>query len=381
MPSRNGIDWEAKLAQAVAQDAETDPEDAGSRSLLGGMFSADWLMAQSFPPLEYVVPGLIPEGMSLLVAAPKIGKSWMVLALGVAAASGGVAFGHLRTDQRPVLYLALEDGKTRLQGRLRSLEVTDPPAALHFLTTLPPGLTLATIREFVEAYADDHPLVILDTLGKAMPPAVPNETTYARDYRVTGALKAVVDRVPGSSLIAVHHTRKAETSDFLEAVSGTNGIAGAADTIMVLKRDREASGAILSVTSRDAMEGSYALTLGGNGAWTLNGTTLAEAARAARTAVQTDGLGDRMAELVAYVNAHPDGVRADEVQAALHLKTRDDAGRYLRRATDAGRIERPKLGLYTPVRSVRSVRNLFAVPDESDTSDTSDTPTEGQEDR
>ena len=96
-------------------------------------------------------------------------------------------------------------------------------------------------------------------------------------------------------------------------------------------------------------------------------------ARAAQTSAQTDGLGDRMAELVAYVNHHPEGVRTDEVQAALHL-TRDDAGRYLRRACDAGRIERPKRGLYAPVRSVRSVRNLFAVPDETDTPDTSDTP-------
>lgn len=346
-------------------------EEESPPSLLHGMFSADWLMAQSFPPVEYVVPGLIPEGLSLLVAAPKIGKSWMALGLGVAAAAGGFAFDQLEVDQRPVLYLALEDGRTRLQGRLRSLGVTEPPSRLHFITELQPGRTLATISEFVETYAADHPMVMLDTLGKSMPPAMPNETQYGRDYRVTGALKSVVDRVPGSSLIAIHHTRKADTADFLEAVSGTNGIAGAADTIMVLRRDREESSAILNVTSRDAREGSYGLTLDDSGRWSLLGTTLAEAAEAAGTSQQTAGLGDRMAELVAYVNGQRGGVRAEEVAAALHM-TKDDAGRYLRRAFESSRLDRPKPGLYMPVRSVRSVRFEFDGPD---TSDTPDTPT------
>ena len=354
----------------MTSSSEWDEEESPP-SLLQGMFSADWLMAQSFPPVEYVVPGLIPEGLSLLVAAPKIGKSWMALGLGVAAASGGFAFDQIEVDQRPVLYLALEDGRTRLQGRLRSLDVTEPPSRLHFLTELQPGRTLATISEFVEAFAADHPLIMLDTLGKSMPPAMPNETQYGRDYRVTGALKNVVDQVPGSSLIAIHHTRKADTADFLEAVSGTNGIAGAADTIMVLRRDREESSAILNVTSRDAREGSYGLTLDDCGRWTLVGSTLAEAAEAAGNSQQTAGLGDRMAELVAYVNGQRGGVRADEVAAALHL-SKDDAGRYLRRAFDSGRVERPKPGLYTPVRSVRSVRFEFDGPD---TSDTPDTPT------
>lgn len=350
-----------------------------STTLLGGMFSAAWLMAQTFPPVEYVVPGLIPQGLSLLVAAPKIGKSWLVLGLGVSVASGGRAFGHLHVDRRPVLYLALEDGKVRLQSRLRSLGVVMAPPSLHFITKLPAGTLMATVSEFLDEHADDNPLVILDTLGKVMPPAMPNETSYGRDYRITSALKSLVDRVPGSSLIVVHHTRKADTSDFLEAVSGTNGIAGAADTILVLRRDREASAAILHVTSRDAREGSYGLTLDGTGTWTLNGSTLEDAATAAATSVQTEGLADRMAELVAYVNRNPDGVRADAVSMALHM-SKDDAGRYLRRAYDARRIERPKAGLYTPVRSVRSVRSLTLVPDEPDTPDTSDTPPDDRTD-
>lgn len=354
---------------------------AADESLLEGMFSADWLMAQYFPPIEYVVPGLIPEGLSLLVAAPKIGKSWLVLGLGVAAASGGYALGHQRVDRRPVLYLALEDGPRRLQSRLQSIGVTAPPSDLQFMTRTDTGLTVATIAEFVQTHADQKPLVILDTLGKVMPPAMVNETTYARDYRVTSKLKGIVDDAPGSSLIVVHHTRKAETGDFLDAVSGTNGIAGAADSVLVLRRDRQASEAVLHVTSRDAMEGSYGLTFDSSGVWSLNGATLKDAAQAAETTAQTAGVGDRMAEIIAWVGKQPEAVTASQVAEGLGL-SHDDAGRYLRRAHENGRLDKPKRGFYAPVRSVRSVRNdegRWFLPSETDTSDTTDTPPEGDE--
>lgn len=339
---------------------------------LDGMFSADWLMAQSFPPTQYVVPGVFPEGLTLLVAAPKIGKSWMVLGLGAAAAAGSYAFGHIKVQPRPVLYLALEDGQRRLQGRLSSLEIVSPPKGLHFITQLPKHGPIPAIETFLERHQDAAPLVILDTLGKVMPPAYANETTYQRDYRVAGALKAAVDAVPGASLIGVHHTRKAASDDFLDSVSGTQGIAGAADTIAVLKRDREATGAILQVTSRDAREGSYALTLDETGAWELDGTTLEEAAHAATTGQLTAGVGDPMAQLIALVNRSPEGITARSVAEALHWedgKTR----MYLKRAHDAGRIARPKRGLYCP--PVTSVASVTSLPFKSNTSNASDSPT------
>src|SRR5687768_13596808 len=93
----------------VTEELSPEPD------LLAALRTGAWLDAQTFPPLEYVVPGMIPEGLTLTVGAPKIGKSWMKLGMGLAVASGGYAFGHLRVDARPVLYLALEDGDRRMQ--------------------------------------------------------------------------------------------------------------------------------------------------------------------------------------------------------------------------------------------------------------------------
>ncbi|MGD7707252.1 AAA family ATPase [Microlunatus sp. Y2014] len=331
-------------------------DTATESGLLARMFSARWLMTQDFPPVEYVVPGLIPEGMTVIASAPKIGKSWLVLGLGLAAASGGVALGHLPVTQRPVLYLALEDGQRRLQYRLGSLGVHTPPDHLEFLTSFEQHRLLDTMTEFLELYAGEAPCIILDTLGKARPPTPSNEPQYAQDYRFAGLLKSAVDAHPGSSLICVHHTRKAETGDFLDAVSGTQGIAGAADTIAVLRRDRQDSNALLHVTSRDAQEGTYSLTLSDKGAWTLHGESLADAAKAAQLGKATTGLGDTMATVVAYVNDHPEGVRWQDIATACEL-TDDNAQRYLSRAYTSGRIQRTGRGLYTPVSEVSDCPN------------------------
>src|SRR6476620_7695625 len=95
-------------------------------SLLSGMFNGAWLDQQEFPPLEYAVPGIIPEGFGVLAAPPKTGKSWLVCNIGLACAAGGTALGRIDVAQRPVLYLALEDGQRRLQTRCRRIMADQP---------------------------------------------------------------------------------------------------------------------------------------------------------------------------------------------------------------------------------------------------------------
>ncbi|MBD8013177.1 AAA family ATPase [Microbacterium sp. Re1] len=309
-------------------------------------FSAEWLMRQTFPPVKYVVPDVIPEGMTLLVAAPKIGKSWMVLGLAIALSDGSEAFGCIPVGEpRPVLYLALEDGPRRLQDRMIRLSAFAASPLLEFLTGLGEAKVIDTIAAFLTKHTGSDPVVILDTLGKVMPPAG-NASQYGHDYRMLSALKATTDAVPGSSLVIVHHTRKGEGGDFLDAVSGTQGIAGAADTVIVLKRDRHEKTATMQVTSRDAAEGEYALTMV-DGAWLLDGGDLLTAARSAQTIKQTQGVGDRMAELIEIVGRHPQGIAPKGLRDLLPGVSNVDE--YLRRAVTAERIQKIGRGLYAPV--------------------------------
>lgn len=295
--------------------------------------SAAWLDQQTFPPLEWIIPGVLPEGMGLLAAPPKAGKSWLVAGVGLAAAAGGVAFGAIPVTGRPTLYCALEDGHRRLQARFRTLMEGDRlPDALDVVTKASSNEALVIIDEFLRRHRHEAPLVIVDTLGKVKPPKASQEDSYQADYRIGGALKARIDDIRGGCLLLVHHTRKLETSDFVDSVSGTQGLAGSADFVLMLTRKRHSNDAMLAVTGRDVIESEYALTTS-DGLWTLDGADLADAARTVDTRRETDDLGSRSMTALTFVNQRPDGTTAADL--AQHLQVDDDtAGRYLRRHYD-----------------------------------------------
>ncbi|MGQ4618446.1 AAA family ATPase [Nocardia sp. R7R-8] len=325
-----------------------DADRRDSPTLLGGLRDGRWLDAQEFPPLSWCVPGVVSEGFGLLVGPPKAGKSWMVADVALACARGGLAFGRIQVQQRPVLYLALEDGHRRLQSRFRTLMQDQPiPAGISFIVKAEQNVIIATIAEFMTRSHGAAPLVILDTLGKARPPKARGEDSYAADYAFGTQLKNVADSMPGASLLVVHHTRKAESTDFVDAVSGTQGIAGSADFVLVLARKRKSAQAVLSVTGRDIPENEYAL-ITEDGRWSLDGMDLMDAAAAVETRQQTSQLGDRTMDALAFVAARPLGTRATDLAEKLGISN-DDAGKYLRRLLDKGLIGKRTRGVFVPV--------------------------------
>jgi AAA domain len=284
----------------------------------------------------------------------------------------------LEVSKRPVLYLALEDGHRRLQDRCRRLLAGHPiPSEFQYLTMIEPGRVNDTITAWIHWHQDPPPLVILDTLGKILPPTQPGEDRYQRDYRIGTALKRIVDGLPGMTLLVNHHDRKANADDFVDAVSGTHGLAGAADTIVVLARDRNETAGLLKVTGRDVAEGEYAVTFKDGAVWALDGDDLAAAREKAQkvraTTRATAGAGDTMIDVVLYAYRHPDGVRRKDVAEALDLEPKV-AGVYLARAVKTGRLKRLERGLYTPVMSVASV-TCNGATDKTD--NTRNTPAEG----
>ena len=96
------------------------------------LVDADTLLSTPIEKNEFVVDGLIPQGVSLLCGSGKIGKSWLMLWLGICVA-GGKEFLQLPTRQSEVLYLCLEDTLTRIQNRLFEL-VDEAPPGLRFTT-------------------------------------------------------------------------------------------------------------------------------------------------------------------------------------------------------------------------------------------------------
>ena len=78
------------------------------------VIDGETLMDARLPKRNFCVETLLPEGISMLGGAPKVGKSWMVLLLALQVAKGEPLW-NLPTKQGTVLYLALEDSQSRLQ--------------------------------------------------------------------------------------------------------------------------------------------------------------------------------------------------------------------------------------------------------------------------
>jgi AAA domain len=365
--SAEGEPPEDDVSRADAERAEADA------TLLADLHDGDWLDKQDFPPLAYAVDGLIPEGFSLLIGPPKAGKSWLALALLLAVASpNGYALGTIPTGPaRRVLYLALEDGDRRMQERCRLLlsDGSSIPPMFHYKTRIIPNTVVVTIGAFLRRHPDTQ-FVVIDTLGKVMPPAMQGESAYQRDYRVGGSIKRIADDHPGLAVVVLHHDRKAGSEDFVDSVSGTHGLAGAADTIVVLARARQSVEGVLMVTGRDVEENEYALRLDG-AAWQLDGVDLGNAAKRAAVRRETGTMSDRSTDILAFVRDQPEGVTAAEVSAKFADVDQDQARVYLGRLVKAEKIVRVARGRYgplattpgsNPVSSVSSVSTNEAAP-------------------
>ena len=238
--------WDKAQAAAAAQEPP-------ARSADTNVYSAAELGEMLLPPLRYIVEGMLPMGMGVLVAKPKIGKSWMVLDLCLAAARGEPFLGS-PTSPHGALYLALEDGKSRMQTRLRKLTAGRPlPQNLHIQFTAP-RLDEGLLDE-LGAFLDEHPdvhLVCIDTLSKIKPKGKPFENAYDADYAYMGQLKQFADS-RGICVLLVHHTRKSKSlDDSFDNINGSTGIMGAADFTVVLdKRSRMDDEASFILTGRD----------------------------------------------------------------------------------------------------------------------------------
>ncbi len=323
---------------------QADPD-----GLLNCIRSGTELAGLDLRPLRYAVPGIFPEGFTVLAGAPKRGKSWLALDSCLAVACGGRALGAIAVLQGRSFYLALEDSDRRLQTRAQHLLGKEPiPPAFEYVTRL---LEPARLIDLLRAYCRAHPdvrLIVIDTLARIRPPQPRHRGAYDWDYAVGAKLKEVADEFR-VALVAVTHTRQMAAADFVEAVSGTSGLTGAADTIVVLDRARGQDDGRLKVTGRDVEEAEYALRMVG-GAWMLLDRPPVDPA-----------LGDRSTAILEYARQHPEGVRAADVAAAVGINEAQ-ARAYLSRLREAERLEQPSRGLYVlpPVASVASVAFLHS---------------------
>jgi hypothetical protein len=245
----------SEIGSAVGEvdEAKTvDTADASNSKVLRTVWTAKELLATEFPPVRWTVPNYLPEGAILLAAAPKIGKTWLALGFGIAISLGTRALGVVPVQQGTVLYLGLEDGARRFRGRLEKLlPHGELPENLHIITAWKPldRGGLEDLRRWVKAHPDTR-LVVVDTLKKIRPRSDARRNIYDTDYEALSPLQALATEF-GITVLIDHHTNRSGAADPLDQISGSNGLLGAVDGALVLRRERGQADASLFVTGRD----------------------------------------------------------------------------------------------------------------------------------
>jgi hypothetical protein len=301
-----------------------------------GIFSIRDLLSQDLPPAKWIVPDLLPEGVTLLAGKPKIGKTWLAQGLAVAIATGGVALGSKRVERGEVLYLALEDNKRRLHKRFKKLVTEDPPQGLSAAVEWP-GLDVGG-DEWIAGWCATHPdarLVVIDTLKKVRPRTSGQRSVYDVDYESLEPLVPIANEY-GVGILVLHHLRKMDADDPLDTISGSTGLSGGVDGTLVLKRDRGKADAYLFVDGRDVEEpGEYALRWDAQlTAWQLLGD--AEEYRVSET---------RAKMLRVLADAAPDSMSPTDIAIEVNEKI-DNVKQTLRRMDKDGQIKKVGYGKY-----------------------------------
>jgi len=298
---------------------------------------ANDLQAMTFSPVRFIVPGYIPEGVTIIAGKPKVGKSWLTLDLALGATADRFTLGTLKPAQGDVLYLALEDNKRRLKRRMGKIwphtEAVWPKrlAFAHEWKRADQG-GLDDIEEWCRSVPNPV-MVVIDTLEKFRPLQNGKEAAYSADYRAVADLQKVASQY-GIAIIVNHHVRKMDADDPFDTVSGTLGLTGAADTIIVLKR--HAGAVTLHARGRDIEEAETALQFErATCRWTILGA-----------AAEVYISNERGAVLSALAGAGEDGLAVSDIMAATGRKSRSAMDTLLFKMKESGEIVRIKRGTY-----------------------------------
>jgi hypothetical protein len=240
------------LGQALPGTAE-----AGQRIPVLRGRKVSTLLQKEFPPVHAVVPGVILEGLQLMVGKPKFGKSRLMLDIAVAVACGGNALGTLDVEPGPALYISLEDPERRLQQRFLSLLAGDAsPDTLEYETAWP-RLDEGGLED-LECWIACHPgarLIVIDPLKRIRPRGRSRGNAYDQDYEALQALQDLVNRHPHLAIVVIHHSNKLrDVDDAADLISGSTGLSAGADGFAILRRQRGTPDATLLVVHRDLEE-------------------------------------------------------------------------------------------------------------------------------
>ena len=215
-----------EIAEKVLE-AKQQSGDGGFKALT----AAD-RAAMKKPVIHWLLPGLMPANdLTILGGRPKVGKTRLAVAMAAAVLKGESLFDLSAPAKAGSVLLVTDDqsdGDTA--SMLEAVELWDHPNLIWSrnlrISETDLDALLATIK------ANPGALVIIDSLRSISRSMQKGENDPEIGAVLYDLKQAVMDA--GGTLLLIHHCNKAADLVGVEALSGHNAIAGAANTVLTM---------------------------------------------------------------------------------------------------------------------------------------------------
>jgi AAA domain len=240
-------------------------------------------------------------------------------------------------EQGDVLALMLEDTDRRLQRRLTKMlgaQKEEWPKRLTYATGWPrlndDGLDW--MREWI-GRASKPRLIIIDILERIRQRISSKDkaSQYSADYDALAALQELSAEAQ-LSILVLHHQRKLGADDLIDTLSGTLGLGGAVDAVLILGKDQQ-FGKYLYGRGRDLEEFGISIQQDAQCRWQVLGPRTGEQASPER------------ANIIAVLAKAGRPMNVKDISEAIGGKT-ENVKNLLKKLHSEGQVERVSWGWY-----------------------------------
>jgi len=184
------------------------------------------------PVIHWLLPGLLPANdLTILGGRPKVGKTRVAVAMAAAVLKGEALFGlPTPANAAPVVLITDDQSDGDTASMLEALELWDHPNLIWSRNFRISETDLDKLLETIKA--NPGALVIIDSLRSISRSMQKGENDPEIGAVLYDLKQAVIDA--GGTLLLIHHCNKAADLVGVEALSGHNAIAGAANTVLTM---------------------------------------------------------------------------------------------------------------------------------------------------
>lgn len=198
------------------------------------------IMNRDMPELEVFVGvgeevPLLVEGVCILSAKSKLGKSWFSLDLCIAITKGQDFLGY-KTKPCHTLYFDLETVQQIQKKRLMKI-VDEAESIPGFYMVSKANLLGKGFEEQLEGYLEQDPeigVVIVDVFQKIRLQKKTTEADYEYQYREIGVLSEIAKRHHISIILVTHDRKAVDPTDPFSNILGSTAVQGASDQMLVM---------------------------------------------------------------------------------------------------------------------------------------------------